>query len=158
MTAKKITVFILGIIILGTAIVFTTRNIGDHLDNYCINRIAHSKSIGKFCRPRISKIFYDNQNHHKKFLALENAKTIWADNNGYIVSIEYEDSYGNTTMREINITQVKQSNSEKIYLLAYCFDKKDERIFRLDRVKEFYNQNGDPIPTNEVLKTLNIKK
>lgn len=125
------------------------------LEDYCLNRFANDKQIGEFCDKRLKRLTNIGYKKRKQSANIS-GKKIWADKNGYIVSIDYEGAGDNISTRKIKITQVKKKDG-KIYLIAYSFDKKANRLFRLDRVKEFYNQDGNIIPKSEIFKALNIK-
>lgn len=61
---------------------------------------------------------------------------------GLTIGIEYCDSAGNLSQR--NITIEKFFNKEdKWYITGYCFLRKRLRQFRLDRISSMYNQDGE---------------
>lgn len=159
---RKIVQIIPGILIGGLFIIYYLGGFELYFENYCINRFSADKQIGQFCNKRIRYLVnyaYKNRKENRATpVKITNSETLWKDKKGYIVSINYEDADGNLTKRKIKITQVKKNSDSQVYLVAYCYEKKGRRLFRMDRVKEFYNQNGELISTNEVLKTLNIKK
>lgn len=49
------------------------------------------------------------------------------------VIIDYTDAYGSTSTRKIKLKEVAAFN-DYIYVVAYCYAKKAERTFRLDRI------------------------
>lgn len=64
------------------------------------------------------------------------------------LTIEYEDADGDVTMRDIRISGIGTSR-HGVYFEAWCALRREERTFRIDRIKSVVDADGvvlDPAP------------
>lgn len=85
------------------------------------------------------------------------AKDLWSDPNGHIVSIDYTDAEGNKSHRQIKITEIKMNEYGGVYLEAYCFKSRRAKSFRLDRIDTIYTKSGRVISEDDLFNTLGIE-
>ena len=62
---------------------------------------------------------------------------------GTVFAIEYEDSKKNATRRRISLGAVKADDKGRVYLQAFCLERRAVRSFRLDRVRSVIDVDGE---------------
>lgn len=64
----------------------------------------------------------------------DNNRKIYADSLDCQVTLKYENSHGELTERNVNVSEVFINNSH-FYVYGYCHLREQDRIFRIDRIQ-----------------------
>lgn len=83
-------------------------------------------------------------------------KNIFRIKKDYMLRIEYLDSQGNTTERDIKVESIDRSNN---MINAFCFLRNRARTFRIDRIQRCYDKDsGEFIESKKLLNYLKFVK
>lgn len=86
-------------------------------------------------------------------------KVVWHGDESRMVGICYEDAAGKETTRTVAIKAVTiDFDRTRAFLHAFCLDRGELRSFRVDRVKDIFDEHGEILDKKRFLQEVGIKK